>query len=52
MAAAHNDINQYVIQTRYANISVFDTGGEGTPVLLIHGNSSSVFNVWLCAYCH
>ncbi|MDX7998943.1 alpha/beta hydrolase [Xenorhabdus sp. Reich] len=36
----HNDINHYDIQTRYAGISVIDTGGNGLPVLLIHGNSS------------
>ncbi|PHM38715.1 epoxide hydrolase EphB [Xenorhabdus mauleonii] len=40
MATAHNDIQTYDIQTRYADISVLDTGGDGLPVLLVHGNSS------------
>ncbi|KMJ43595.1 alpha/beta hydrolase [Xenorhabdus khoisanae] len=40
MTATHDDINYYDIQTRYAGISVIDTGGNGLPVLLIHGNSS------------
>ncbi|MDX7989321.1 alpha/beta hydrolase [Xenorhabdus sp. 12] len=40
MATTHNDIQTYNIQTRYADISVLDTGGNGLPVLLIHGNSS------------
>ncbi|MDC9580553.1 alpha/beta hydrolase [Xenorhabdus sp. PR6a] len=30
----------YNIKTRYAGISVIDSGGNGLPVLLIHGNSS------------
>ncbi|NHB95621.1 alpha/beta fold hydrolase [Photorhabdus stackebrandtii] len=33
-------ISQYDIHTRHAVISVTDTGGNGLPVLLIHGNSS------------
>ncbi|MBI6548292.1 alpha/beta fold hydrolase [Xenorhabdus lircayensis] len=40
MTTTHDDINHYDIQTRYAGISVIDTGGNGLPVLLIHGNSS------------
>ncbi|PQQ39937.1 alpha/beta hydrolase [Photorhabdus luminescens] len=33
-------ISQYDIHTSHAVISVADTGGDGLPVLLIHGNSS------------
>ncbi|MDC9598235.1 alpha/beta fold hydrolase [Xenorhabdus anantnagensis] len=40
MAITHSDINHYDIKTRYASVSVIDTGGNGLPVLLIHGNSS------------
>ncbi|OTA18794.1 epoxide hydrolase [Xenorhabdus beddingii] len=40
MATTHNEIHHYNIQTRYAGISVIDTGGNDLPVLLIHGNSS------------
>ncbi|MDC9624011.1 alpha/beta hydrolase [Xenorhabdus sp. XENO-7] len=40
MVATHDEIQHHDIQTRYANISVLDTGGKGLPVLLIHGNSS------------
>ncbi|SFN81567.1 alpha/beta fold hydrolase [Xenorhabdus japonica] len=40
MDTTHNNINHYNIKTRYASISVIDTGGIGLPVLLIHGNSS------------
>ncbi|WP_258087203.1 alpha/beta fold hydrolase [Xenorhabdus bovienii] len=40
MVATHDEIQHYDIQTRYSNISVLDTGGNGLPVLLIHGNSS------------
>ncbi|MEX0446114.1 alpha/beta fold hydrolase [Xenorhabdus sp. SGI246] len=41
MAAAHTNIHYYDISTRYARISLLDTGGNRLPVLLIHGNSSS-----------
>ncbi|MDC9594088.1 alpha/beta fold hydrolase [Xenorhabdus sp. IM139775] len=40
MATTRNNINLYNIKTRYAGISVSDSGGNGLPVLLIHGNSS------------
>ncbi|KLU16679.1 MULTISPECIES: alpha/beta fold hydrolase [Xenorhabdus] len=40
MVTTHHHIHHYNIRTRYANISVIDTGGNGLPVLLIHGNSS------------
>ncbi|MDC9589910.1 alpha/beta hydrolase [Xenorhabdus sp. XENO-10] len=40
MATIHNDIDHYDIKTRYASVSVIDTGGNGLPVLLVHGNSS------------
>ncbi|MBC8949573.1 MULTISPECIES: alpha/beta fold hydrolase [Xenorhabdus] len=40
MTTTQNGINYYNIQTRYAGISVIDTGGSGLPVLFIHGNSS------------
>ncbi|PHM29984.1 alpha/beta fold hydrolase [Xenorhabdus innexi] len=41
MATTHNDIHYYNVSTRYARISVLDSGGNGLPVLFIHGNSSS-----------
>ncbi|WP_340610365.1 alpha/beta fold hydrolase [Xenorhabdus bharatensis] len=41
MAATHNGIHYYDVSTRYARISVLDSGGNGLPVLFIHGNSSS-----------
>ncbi len=34
-------LSHKVIPTRYADIAVFDTGGEGLPLLMIHGNSGS-----------
>ncbi|MDR0217295.1 MAG: alpha/beta hydrolase [Enterobacteriaceae bacterium] len=40
MTTAHNKTHYYNISTRYARISVLDTGGSGLPVLFIHGNSS------------
>lgn len=40
MVTPHQHIHHHNIRTRYANISVIDTGGNGLPVLLIHGNSS------------
>ncbi|PHM73474.1 alpha/beta fold hydrolase [Xenorhabdus kozodoii] len=40
MTTTHDDIHYYDIKTRYAGISLIDTGGNGLPVLFIHGNSS------------
>ncbi|AOM39826.1 alpha/beta fold hydrolase [Xenorhabdus hominickii] len=40
MTATRDNIHQYNIQTRHAGIAVIDTGGNGLPILFIHGNSS------------
>lgn len=34
-------LNHKVVPTRYADIAVFETSGEGLPLLMIHGNSGS-----------